>query len=578
MAINFPDNPTTGAHHTHDGKTWTFHDGKWALNTSSEGVRGPAGVAVQGTAPATTDVLWADTSDTGLVITPAGGATGQMLAKSSSANYDTAWVTPITSSDLALKANLVSPTFTGTPTLPTGTVATTQTAADSTTAIATTAFVTTADNLKANINNPTFTGTVTLAQDPALALQAATKQYVDGIAVGINFHESVHAASVTNSGVIYNNGTAGVGATLTADTNRAFTVIDGETVTIGQRVLMKNQTDAKQNGIYTLTTVGSVSAPWVLTRATDSDNNPAGEMKTGDFCFVLNGATNGGYGYINNSTANPIVIGADNITYTVFNAAQALTNGSGINLVSNVLSVDTTTIQARVTDVSDTEIGYLNGVTSAIQTQINTNATPSGVVVAFAGSTAPSGWLLCYGQTVSRTTYATLFAVLSTTYNTGGEAGTDFRLPDLRGRTVAGIDNMGGTDAARLSIANTPGTSTGAETVTLTSAQMPIHTHIQNSHNHDQNSHGHGISDPSHNHSIPANWGGAYNTVGVQLDPTTYASPYYYNTTTYNGTGISVVGNTATNIANTAVNQNTGGGEAHNNMQPTMVLNYIIKA
>ena len=137
---------------------------------------------------------------------------------------------------------------------------------------------------------------------------------------------------------------------------------------------------------------------------------------------------------------------------------------------------------------------------------------------------------------------------------------------------------MGGTDAARLSIANTPGTSTGTETVTLTSAQMPIHTHIQNSHNHDQNSHGHGISDPSHNHSIPANWGGAYNTVGVQLDPTTYASPYYYNTTTYNGTGISVVGNTATNIANTAVNQNTGGGEAHSNMQPTMVLNYIIKA
>jgi hypothetical protein len=97
-------------------------------------------------------------------------------------------------------------------------------------------------------------------------------------------------------------------------------------------------------------------------------------MASGDFCFVMSGSTNAGYGFINSSTANPIVIGTDNITYTPFNAAQTLTNGSGINLVSNVLSVDTTTIQARVADVSDTEIGYLNGVTSAIQTQIDAKA------------------------------------------------------------------------------------------------------------------------------------------------------------------------------------------------------------
>ena len=243
---------------------------------------------------------------------------------------------------------------------------------------------------KAPSASPTFTGTVTLAADPSSALQAATKQYVDNVAAGINFHEAVHAASVVNSGVIYNNGTAGVGATLTADTNRAFTLIDGETLTVGQRVLMKNQTDAKQNGIYTLTTIGSASAPFVLTRATDADNNPSGEMKTGDFCFVLNGTVNGGYGFINNSPTNPIVIGTDNITYTEFNAAQTLTNGSGINLVSNVLSVDTTTIQARVADVSDTEIGYLNGVTSAIQTQIDAKAPSANA--SFTGTfSAPTG-------------------------------------------------------------------------------------------------------------------------------------------------------------------------------------------
>jgi hypothetical protein len=191
-------------------------------------------------------------------------------------------------------------------------------------------------------SNITATGTVTLAADPASALQAATKQYVDNVTAGINFHESVHAASVTNLATIYDNGTAGVGATLTANTNRAFSTLDGESVTVGQRILIKNQTDAKQNGIYTLTTVGSGSAPWVITRATDADNNPTGELKTGDFCFVMAGTVNAGYGYINNSTANPIVIGTDNITYTAFNAAQTITAGTGLDLTFNVMSLDAT--------------------------------------------------------------------------------------------------------------------------------------------------------------------------------------------------------------------------------------------
>jgi hypothetical protein len=195
MAIDFPNAPSPGATFTANSKTWTFTDGKWRLNVSVGGVQGPAGVAIQETAPATLDILWVDTSDTGLVIVPVGGTTGQVLAKSSSASYDTAWATPVTSSDLALKANLASPTFTGTPTLPTGTIATTQTAGDSTTAVATTAFVgtavanlvdsapttlntldelalalgddanfatttATAIGLKAPLANPTFTGTV----------------------------------------------------------------------------------------------------------------------------------------------------------------------------------------------------------------------------------------------------------------------------------------------------------------------------------------------------------------------------------------------------------------------------------
>ena len=159
-------------------------------------------------------------------------------------------------------------------------------------------------------------------------------------------------------------------------------------------------------------------------------------------------------------------------------------------------------------------------------------SAPAGAIEAYAGSTAPTGWLLSYGQAVSRTTYANLFAVISTTYGSG-DGSTTFNLPDLRGRAVAGVDNMGGTDAGRLSISNTLGTATGAETHTLSSAEMPSHRHdIQRS-----NSAATSVAaDASAHYRISADSGATMTTT-----------------------------------------QNTGGGGAHNNMQPTIVLNYIIK-
>jgi microcystin-dependent protein len=201
---------------------------------------------------------------------------------------------------------------------------------------------------------------------------------------------------------------------------------------------------------------------------------------------------------------------------------------------------------------------------------VNTPGMPSGSITQFAGASAPAGWLSCDGTTVSRTTYAALFAVIGTTYG-AGDGSTTFTLPNMKGRVPVGYDS---TQAEFDGLGETG----GEKTHLLIVSEMPSHTHLQNAHNHTQNAHGHSISDPGHNHSVPANWGGAYNAVGVQLDPTTYANPYYYNTTTNNGTGISVNSNTATNIATTATNQNTGGDQAHNNLQPYIVLNYIIKA
>lgn len=171
-------------------------------------------------------------------------------------------------------------------------------------------------------------------------------------------------------------------------------------------------------------------------------------------------------------------------------------------------------------------------LTSAQMNTISALLCPTGSVLPFAGSTAPTNFLLCAGQTVSRTTYADLFAVCGTLYNTGGEAGTDFRLPDLRGRVPAGLDNMGGTAANRLTStvltsSNTLGATGGTQTHTLTTAEMP-----------------------SHDHFLFA----TKSTVGG-------ANVYF-------GQGADVQGQTSSA---------TGGGGAHLNTQPTVVLSYIIK-
>lgn len=239
-------------------------------------------------------------------------------------------VSTATQTALDLKANLAGPTFTGTVTLPSTTSIGDVSSAELGHLDGVTSAIQTQLDSKLALAGGTMTGALTLSGAPTSDLHAATKLYVDNVAAGINFHEAVHAASTTNLATIYNNGTDGVGATLTADTNRAFSTLDGESVALGQRVLIKNQTDAKQNGIYTLTTVGSGSTPWVLTRATDADNSPAGEMKSGDFTFVQNGTVNASVGFINNSAANPIVIGTSNITYTEFNAAKTIVAGSGL--------------------------------------------------------------------------------------------------------------------------------------------------------------------------------------------------------------------------------------------------------
>jgi hypothetical protein len=174
-------------------------------------------------------------------------------------------------------------------------------------------------NSTQTLTNKTLDGGLATA-DPTVNLGIATKQYVDNIVTGLNFHAPVVAATTTNLGVTYNNGTSGVGATLTADTLRAFNTLDGAAVSVGGRVLIKDQTNQVQNGVYTLTNNGSAGVTaWILTRATDQDNSVAGEMANGDDFNVQSGTVNSGKSFIN-STVGTITIGTTNITYSSYYA------------------------------------------------------------------------------------------------------------------------------------------------------------------------------------------------------------------------------------------------------------------
>lgn len=170
--------------------------------------------------------------------------------------------------------------------------------------------------------------------------------------------------------------------------------------------------------------------------------------------------------------------------------------------------------------------------------QTQPGGVPAGSIMPWGGSTAPSNWLICDGSAVSRETYGTLFAVIGTSYGAGNGT-TTFNLPDLRGRIPVGRN--AGTFG-------TLGATGGAETHTLTEAQMPSHTHIQNSH-------GHSFFGAQTGQNLPFT-----NTGNVW---THFLNNYQYSQPAVGGT--------------VATNQNTGGGQAHNNLQPYQVVNYIIK-
>lgn len=194
-----------------------------------------------------------------------------------------------------------------------------------------------------------------------------------------------------------------------------------------------------------------------------------------------------------------------------------------------------------------------------------------GQVFDYAGTTAPTQSLFCYGQAVSRTTYAALFAVIGDTYGVG-DGSTTFNIPDLRGRVVAGQDDMGGSSANRLTAVtgslngDTLGATGGAETHTLTTAQLPSHSHDVGTLAT--------ASDGAHTHTLVID--GTANGSGGLTTTTLYSSSGdVRNTVDFN---VTVPSNGAHTHALSGATATNGLGDAHNNVQPTLILNKCIFA
>ena len=185
----------------------------------------------------------------------------------------------------------------------------------------------------------------TITTTPSTGNDIVNKTYADAIASGIHFHEAVSLATTAALPAnTYNNGTSGVGATLTATANGALSV-DSTLTIVAERILVKNEATQANNGVYVVTQVGSAGAPYILTRATDFDTVGTGvnQIDEGDFFLVTNGVANLNTAWVQ-QTAPPITIGTTAIVFQQFAAptTQVYPSGTGIAVVTSGTSWGTT--------------------------------------------------------------------------------------------------------------------------------------------------------------------------------------------------------------------------------------------
>ena len=292
------------------------------------------------------------------------------------------------------------------------------------------------------------------------------------------------------------------------------------------------------NGIYVST--GSVG---IYAVTPSNPSYPATYVDGERFCFKAHQASIGG------DTLNWSGLGAKPICKPAAGAIATIAAGDII-------------AGQRVDTIYDSTLNGGAGGFVVMGPALASLGAPAGTVADFAGATAPSGWLLCAGQAVSRTTYQTLFGVIGTTYGVG-DGSTTFNVPDCRGRASFGKDDMGGSAAGRVTAAQS---GIGGTILGAAGGDQRLHAH---NHGINDPSHSHGVNDPGHSHTIQAVFTNHFS--GANLAPGGGAAGVSDWPTDSAGTGISL------SASGTGISIQIAGAGGSQNMPPAIMLNKIIK-
>jgi hypothetical protein len=313
------------------------------------------------------------------------------------------------------------------------------------------------------------TGTITTA--PTSGTDIVNKTYADAIASGIHFHESVNLATTAALPAnTYNNGTSGVGATLTGNANGALSV-DSTLTIVAERVLIKNEVTQANNGVYTVTQVGSAGTPYILTRATDFDSVGTGvdQIDEGDFFLVTSGTANVNTAWVQ-QTPPPITIGSTAIVFQQFSAPITYSAGTGLsespaytfNIANTAVTSGSYGSASSVGTFSVNAQGQLTAAASTAIAIAGTQITSGVVAVANGGtglSTLTAGYIpfgagtsafgnsanLFWDNTNSRLGVGTSSPTKTLTISTADQNSARVRIVNTSGRTydlVSGVDGL----------------------------------------------------------------------------------------------------------------------------------------